>query len=168
MENIKAEKYYTRIDNDGVGHLMIETEGETLEVATIIGASDMDAHTLHDRAVFLLKINEIDIVEPDPTTAPVKPKRKYTKHVNLGLASDFGKVTLSLASPDKSFGYILYLKGTTKFVYRLDSKGIYVIDESKKTKPMIWSEDDIKKIKNIDDFDKKKVEVSKKPKNRLS
>lgn len=168
VDNIIAKKYWTKLDGDGVGHLMIELDnGEELEVDLIKGASDMDGTALHDRVDWLLKFNGITVVKDEPI---VKPKRKYTRHVDLGLAKDYGKVTLTLAAPIEKFGWVLYLKGTNKYVYRLDKRGIYVMEDNgtNKTPPMVWSDADIKIIKNIDDFDKKKVKTKTNPKNRLA
>ena len=165
MDKIIATKKWTSFDKDGNGHLFVEINGEDLEIDVIPCADMLDIDQLKERIDIILKINNIVIEEPKPVE---KPKRKYTRHTTLGLASEYGKVTLKLAMPEKKFGWVLYLKGTKKFVFRFDEKGIYVVEEGGKTKPMIWSDKDIKLIKNKDDFDFVKVETRTNPKNRLS
>lgn len=70
------------------------------------------------------------------------------------------KVTLKLAD-DRPTGYILYVKGTDKFVYRLEKDVIRVTD-NKKTTPVVFTKEDIEAIDNIDEFDVRKTKSSRK------
>lgn len=154
---ILLDKVETTIDANGVAHIMGTLDGQAFEIGRIENATDYSAVELHERVDLYLRINEFGI-KPAPVEEP-KPKRKYTKRVNLGLASEYGKVTLTLAQPIKKkiTVYNLYIKGTDKFVYKLDEKGIYVTN-GKKTPPIAFTAADIKMIKNIDDFDVVKFE----------
>ena len=148
---IIAESYRTSFDANGDGHVIVTIDGEELEIGTIPNAQTMEMSVLKDHIRALFIINEVTIA---PKKEEIKPKRKYTKHVKLNLASDYGKVTLNLVQPihRKFFSNILYLKGTKQFVWKMDEKGIYVT-EGKKTRPMYFTDDDVKLIKNIGDFD---------------
>lgn len=144
----------TTIDNVGKGHVVGIMNGERFEIGIIDNAFDLPAHELHERAKLLLD-REGFAVKPN-TEAP-RTKRKYTRRVNLGLASDYGKVTLKVVEKEKKVitFYNLYIKGTKDYVYKLDEKGIYVTNG--KTKPMAFTQADIKCIRNINDFDLVKV-----------
>lgn len=69
------------------------------------------------------------------------------------------KVTLKLAD-ERPTGYVLYVKGTGKFIYRLTGSEIKVTDNGK-TRPVIFTKDDLECIGNIDEFDVKEIKVSK-------
>lgn len=144
----------TTIDDIGAAHVEGELNGEKFEIGIIKNAVLLPADELHARVNLLLSIEGFGL---KPKEEP-KPKRKYTRRVNLGLASEFGKVTLKVVNPEKKVitFYNLYIKGTDKFVYKLDEKGIYV-SNSKKGVPIAFTQADIKCIKNIDDFDVVKV-----------
>ncbi len=160
--NLVIDKYATTIDADGIGHVMVYIDGEELELGTIGNVSSMDGSRIHERAKTLLKSEGVVIRVPEPAPVESKPKRKYTRHVHLGLASEYGKVTLKIASDvlKQVDVYHLYLKGTNRFVYKLDERGIY-LTTGVKTRPMNFTKEDIKLIKNISDFDvvKKTLEV---------
>ena len=158
----------TIIDHNNNAKIIGEIKGqEAFEIGTIYNALNFTATELNARVA--LKLAERGYAMRPVEYVPPKPKRKYTRRVNLGLATDYGKVTLKLASGVHTIDvYILYLKGTTKYIYKMDDKGIYVIDENKgkdggkaKTRPMMFTKDDIRAIRNIDDFDivKKTIEA---------
>ena len=155
-EKILLDKIETPIDRDGTAHVMGTLNGETFEIGTIHGTSRLNGEQLHQYVESVIEQNGFAL-KPMFTPAPA-PKRKYTKHVHLGLASEYGKVALKVVNnePKVITCYHLYIKGTDKFVYKLDDKGIYVTN-GKKTKPMAFTSADIKVIKNLDDFDVVKV-----------
>lgn len=158
MDNriIYLDKISTEIDTNGTAHITGYLDNQVFEIFTLEGVSHLTASALHDRVNDMLKINDFAIKEVEP-----KPKRTYTKKVNLGFASDFGKVELKIAhsDPTKKVCYNLYIKGSNMYVYKIDKKGIYVCKKGCKAKPVNFSANDIKRIKNIGDFDVVKVEL---------
>ena len=164
MDYLEIDSYRTEIDTNGNGKVIINIDGNEEEIGTIRDCINLTPAEAHNRALEMLRINDLKVKEKPPVVEAPKPKRKYTRHVNLGLASDYGKIELKLAVAEKKYikGFSLYLKGTNKFVYRLDEKGIYVMEDdgSKKTKPIVFTEADIKIIKNIGEFDVKKVDIT--------
>lgn len=161
MEYLEIDSYRTEIDANGNGKVLISIDGNEEQIGIIRDCINLTPAEAHERALELLRINDLKVKEKPPVVEEPKPKRKYTRHIHLGLASDYGKVTLTLASAQKRIwkGHYLYLKGTNKVVYKLTDKGILVIEDNKKTKPMVFTEADIKLIKNIDDFDVKKFDI---------
>ena len=162
MEYLEIDSYRTEIDANGNGKVIISIDGNEEQIGTIRDCINLTPAEAHDRALEMLRINDLKVKEKPPVVEEPKPKRKYTRHVHLGLASDYGKVELKLAMPEKKKGYHLYLKGTNKYVYKLTDKGILVMenDGTKKTPPMVFTEADVKLIKNTEDFDFKKVEYT--------
>lgn len=161
MEYLEIDSYRTEIDENGNGKVIISIDGQEEQIGTIRDCIKLTSDEANARALEILRINELKVAEPKPVEK--KEKRKYTRHVHLGLASDYGKVTLKLAVPEKHIikCFELWLKGTNKFVYKLTDKGILVMEDngSRKTKPMLFTEADVKLIKNIDDFDVKRNDV---------
>ena len=159
---MEVKRYWLEYDEDGNGHVKVELpDGTEDTLYKIWGAQSMDTQTRQNNVDFILKFYNVTIL-PEPEPEP-KPKRKYTRHstVTLGLASEKGKISLKLAKPEpkpkKVFAYILYLKGTDQFVWRINEKGIYVA-KSEKTRPVYFTANDIKRIRNVSEFDIKKVE----------
>lgn len=156
MEKMLIDKVSTNVDENGTAHIMGYLDGEVFEIGTILNAMQYNGHDLHERVMYKLALEGIGI-KPTPVPTPVQ-KRKYTKHVTLGLASEYGKVTLKVVQNEPKIitFYVLYLKGTDKFVYKLTDKGILVTSGTK-TKPLAFTSADIKLIRNIEDFDVVKV-----------
>lgn len=163
MEYLEIDSYRTEIDTNGNGKVIISIDGNEEQIGIIRDCINLTPAEAHDRALEMLRINDLKVKEKPPVVETPKPKRKYVRHVHLGLASDYGKVELKLATPEKHIikCYNLYLKGTNKYVYKLTDKGILVMenDGTKKTAPMLFTEADIKLIKNTDDFDIKRIDV---------
>lgn len=97
----------------------------------------------------------VDAILSDYDIKVKEPKKVFLKEPK--------KVILKIAKDNKKiYGYVLYLKGTSKCIYRMDEKGIYLMDMNNKptTKPLYFTKEDIEMIGNLDEFDVKKVELS--------
>ncbi len=150
MSLLVATKAWAQKHADGY-HAFVLINGEEWDLGVMYMPPNPDGAKVDEMLKAFLKTEDIIVQAPAPVEQ--KPKRKYTRHVQLGLASEHGKVTLTLADTKRKINvYHLYLKGTDKFVYKLDQKGIYVTS-AKSTKPLNFTDEDMKLIKNIADFD---------------
>lgn len=133
------------ISSDGIGHLSATTEGGDTIEDLIPNCDGLSADTLHNKA--------IEHIEKMLGYSYV-PKKTTLK---------LAKVTLKLAVPN---AYALFIKGTDKFVYKVDERGIYV-SNAKSQRPLAFTDDDLSRIDNINDFDVKKLNVYKSVTNKL-
>lgn len=151
MEKMIAQSYKIKYTDSDVADLYVDVDGEELFVAQIPNVYDKTSGEVSELAKALLKANDVEI---RPIVIEPKPKRKYTKHIDLNLASEYGKIELKLAEASYSERayYLLRYKPNGELVYKLDKKGIYT-GKCKEANALKFTENDIKLIKNAKDFE---------------
>lgn len=142
---MKIESYEVKQADNGRFSLWIETDGKTEMLDYLPENYELyNSETKKEAVEGLLSQYGIEVKEKEKVTLKQRPK-----------------VFLKLAS-EKLYGYALYLKGTSKYVYRItDGDTISVADEanSPKVKPVYFTKEDLNVIGNLDSFDVKKVEL---------
>lgn len=165
MKNLVINSYYTRFDANNNGYVMGMVGGDTIEIGCIGNCDNLTSTDVHNRAEALLKSEGVTIApasKDSKNSARAKGRKAF-----LGLATNGGKINLKIAN-NSTTAYALYVKGTNKYVYDITPKGVHVVADGAKTKPMLFTDADIKLIGNLGDFDVKEVTTNGWVKNKIA